>query len=109
RLGAVVLAACGNSPSLHVVVEHPSGITIEKTVVSVYESENLHCEDIAFSRVGGDELDAVLVSQAESAGELEGISRTDHKVIVARRSGAMGASRSAGCAGRAAAAGGVRG
>ena len=98
RLGAVVLAACGNSPSLHVVVEHPSGITIEKTVVSVYESENLHCEDIAFSRVGGDELDAVLVSQAESAGELEGISRTDHKVIVARGYGAMGAWLTAGCA-----------
>ena len=97
RLWPLVVAACGNGPSLHVVVEHPSGMTIAKTVVSVYESANLHCDDIAFTRVTGDELDAVLVAQAEDGGELSGISRTDHKVIVARGYGAMGAWLTAGC------------
>jgi len=103
----VVLVATGalacTDPSLHIVVDQPDGITLARTVVTVYESDSLHCEDIAFSRLGPNELDAVQVAEETRMAdgttdrELEGISRTDHKVIVARGYGVDGAWLTAGC------------
>jgi hypothetical protein len=88
---AVALAAltgCAD-PSLDITVEHPAGVVVTKTVVTVYESDSLHCDDIAFSRLGPDELTAVKTAESDD-GDLSGISRTDHKVIVARGYGDAG-------------------
>ncbi|HEY5949813.1 MAG TPA: hypothetical protein VIV40_30165 [Kofleriaceae bacterium] len=101
---AVVLCACGDDISLRVSVEHPAGVTVALTNVTVYESASLTCIDVAFARIGGDELDAVKVSEEAVAndgtvsGGLTGISRVDHKVIVARGYSDTGAWITAGCA-----------
>src|SRR5262245_10019956 len=90
RLVAVAAVAACAMPSLQITVEHPAGIDIAKTVVSVYESDVLHCDDVAFTRLSSDELDPLLVAEethnkdGTTTGDLSGISRTDHKVIVAR-------------------------
>jgi hypothetical protein len=98
-----LLGACGDDPSLHVVVEHPTGLTVDKTVVTVYESPTLTCIDVAFRRIA--EADLVPLAVAEETimasgavdGELSGISRVDHKVIVARGYDAMGEPLTGGC------------
>jgi hypothetical protein len=99
----VVFGACGDDPSLHVVVEHPAGLSVDKTVVTVYESPTLTCIDVAFRRIA--ETDLVPLAVAEETitssgtvdGELSGISRVDHKVIVARGYDAMGEPLTGGC------------
>lgn len=106
RVAAVllVLAACGNDPSLHVVVEHPAGLAVDRTVVTVYESPTLTCLDVAFARIS--ELDLVPLAVAEETidatgsvtGELSDISRVDNKVIVARGYDATGTAITGGCA-----------
>src|SRR5262245_36517964 len=99
----LVLCACGDDPKLHVRVEHDAGLPITRTEVSVYESASMDCIDVAFSRVGADELAAAFVTKqevsatGETTGELTGISRTDHKVIVARGYDQDGNWRAAGC------------
>jgi hypothetical protein len=101
---AVVLCACGDDISLRVAVDHPTGVTVALTTVTVYESATLTCIDVAFARVGANELDAVKVteqsvaSDGEVTGALTGISRVDHKVIVARGFSDTGAWITAGCA-----------
>lgn len=101
---ALVLSACGDDISLRVAVDHPADVTVDLTTVTVYESANLSCIDVAFARVGGDELDAAKVteqsvsSDGEITGALTGISRVDHKVIVARGYSDTGAWITAGCA-----------
>src|SRR5687768_1657331 len=87
---ALILAACGDNLELRIAVDHPDGAAVTRTTVTVYESSTLTCIDVAFSRLGEDELDAVkvaeqtLMASGETDGDLTGISRTDHKVIVAR-------------------------
>jgi len=106
RLAALMLlaGACGGDLDLDVRVEHPAELDVAHTVVTVYESTTLTCIDVAFGRVGSDELDAVKVAEetvtsaGEHSGGLTGISRTDHKVIVVRGYGLGGEWISAGCA-----------
>ncbi|HEY5921652.1 MAG TPA: hypothetical protein VIV11_08270 [Kofleriaceae bacterium] len=100
---ALVLSACGDDISLRVAVEHPSDVTVALTKVTIYESASLTCIDVAFSRFGPDELEAFAVTEqtvaadGEVTGALEGISRVDHKVIVARGYAESGAWITAGC------------
>lgn len=97
-----VVAAC-TDPSLRIVVDQPDGVTVARTVVTVYESDGVSCGDIAFSRLGPSELDAIQVaeqtitSDGTTSGELTDISRADHKVIVARGYGNGAAWLTAGC------------
>ncbi len=105
RAGFVVigaaLAACSSDPSLGVSVTHPTGLTVSKTTVTVYESESLHCTDVEFSRLDAAALEALAVTSTDindaADGGLSGISRTGNKVIVARGYDTQGALISAGC------------
>ncbi|MGE0871570.1 MAG: hypothetical protein AB7P03_23625 [Kofleriaceae bacterium] len=96
-------AACGDSLSLHVTVDHPEGVPVASTIVSVYESGTLHCEQIEYGDLADDELDAALVAeqtidaQGESSGSLDPLSRTETKLIVARGFDATGTPVTAGC------------
>jgi len=100
---AMVLCACGDDISLRVRVEHPAGVDVALTTVTVYESATVTCIDIAFARLGDAELDAIKVSEesvsadGETEGGLTGISRVDHKIIVARGFSASGEWVTAGC------------
>lgn len=100
---ALVLVACGSDPSLHVTVTHPDGAQVSSTTITVYESSSLSCDDVAFAKLTTDQLDAVAVtaetieSTGQVMGGLTGISRTDHKVVVARGFDAMGKLATAGC------------
>ncbi|MGE0549828.1 MAG: hypothetical protein AB7O24_18325 [Kofleriaceae bacterium] len=113
RLALLVLcaAACGDSLSLRVVVDHPDGVTVATTVVAVYESDTLHCEQIEYGDLAEDELDAALVAeqtidaQGGSTGSLYQLSRVDTKLIVARGFDASSVAVSAGCVGKAVIAG----
>lgn len=106
RLLALVLivGACGGDLDLDVSVEHPADLEVATTTVTVYESTTLTCIDIAFARIGANELDAAKVAEeavtstGEHSGKLAGVSRTDHKVIVARGYSTGGAWITAGCA-----------
>jgi hypothetical protein len=101
---ALVLCACGDDISLRVRVEHAAGVAVDLTTVTVYESETLSCTDVAFARIGGDELKAIEVSEESVShdgtvtGGLTNLSRVDHKVIVARGYSDTGAWITAGCA-----------
>ena len=101
---ALVAAACGDNIELRVNVEHPSGVQVAHTTISIYESATLTCVDVAFTRIAPDELQGLLVTEetinadGTTDGALTGISRTDHKVIVARGYSDMGAWITAGCA-----------
>jgi hypothetical protein len=102
----VVVAACGDDPSLHISVKHPTEQrihdAIRSTVVTVYESDSLTCSEVEFGDRSEDELFALKVAEVEthdgdSTGSLDGISRLDHKVIVARGRGIEGELITAGC------------
>jgi hypothetical protein len=99
-----MLCACGDDIALRVAVEHPAGSNVVLTTVTVYESAIVSCIDISFGRIGANELDALEVTRQSIAsdgteiGELTGISRVDHKIIVARGFDGEGAWITAGCA-----------
>src|SRR5688500_16875092 len=102
----VVVAACGDDPSLRVSVKHPTEPrihdAIRSTVVTVYESDALTCTEVEFGDRTEDELFALKVAEVEttdgeSTGTLDGVSRLDHKVIVARGRGIEGELITAGC------------
>ncbi len=102
-LALVVLAACNAAPTLAVVVQHPDGLAVATTEVTVYESQTLACTDIEFGVLPEDEL-AALITGDETlepggavTGTLDGISRTNNKVIVARGFDTTGALVSANC------------
>jgi hypothetical protein len=103
-VAALLLCACGDDISLRVAVEHPTGSDVALTTVTIYESATVACRDISFSLLGAGELDAIrtaeesVSSDGETTGGLTGISRTDHKIIVARGYAADGTWRTAGCA-----------
>ena len=89
RLAVVLaLAACGDDPSLRVDVEHP--ITVSRTVISVYESEGFRCEQVEFGDLSDGELLAARVAElaiedgGATTGSLDGLSRTETKLVVAR-------------------------
>jgi hypothetical protein len=85
---AMSIAACGSDPTLAVSVTHPSVVTVATTEVTVYESDSLKCTDIEFARVDPAGLEALAADDVtldgSASGGLSGISRTGHKVIVAR-------------------------
>jgi hypothetical protein len=96
-----VLAACNGDPTLAVNVTHPTGLSVTKTAVTVYESATLHCVDVEYSRLDPAALEALVTSEvdidAAASGSLAGISRTANKVIVARGYDINEALVSAGC------------
>jgi len=96
----VALAACNDDPTLHVTVTHPEGSQVVKTVVSVYEGA-FGCIDVELGDLDADQLQASLVAE-ETIGapnaHLDGLSRTDPKIVVARGYGSDGRLRTEGCA-----------
>lgn len=98
----LALAACGEDPSLRVQVdfERPP---IDRIVVSVYESPSITCEQIEYADLDEAQLAALLVAEQSletdgtTEGALEGLSRTDHKLIVARGYSQTGELLEAGC------------
>jgi hypothetical protein len=86
----LVVAACGEDPSLHVIVDHPDGSGVAKTVVTVYESATASCGDIEYGLLDEEQLQALaadeqtIEAQGKVTGALDEISRTERKLIVAR-------------------------
>ncbi|MEO6771579.1 MAG: hypothetical protein ABI467_00970 [Kofleriaceae bacterium] len=99
---AVLIAACGTDPTLAVSVTHPSTVTVATTEVTVYESDSLKCTDLEFARVDPAGLVALtaddVVLDGTARGDLTGLSRTGHKVIVARGFAADSTLVTIGCA-----------
>ncbi|HET9988863.1 MAG TPA: hypothetical protein VFQ65_10085 [Kofleriaceae bacterium] len=97
-----LLLACGSDPTLAVSVSHPSTVTVAKTEITVYESDSLKCTDLEFARVDPAGLEALaaddVMLEGTASGGLSGISRTGHKVIVARGFDANMALVAIGCA-----------
>ncbi len=87
-VGVLAVAACADDPTLRVDVEHE--VPVERTTISVYESDSLTCERIEFGDLDEDELDATRVAlltidaSGTRTGSLADLSRTDRKMIVAR-------------------------
>lgn len=105
----IVLAGCGDDPSLHVEVRQPAGGYLDlvaKTVVTVYEPEldTLTCANIEYGDISEELLLGAAVAQqtvfADGSvdGALAGISRIGTKLVVARMLTAAGALVAAGCA-----------
>jgi len=95
------LSACGDDLSLVVDVEHR--IPVERTVISVYESDSLDCTKIELGDVDATALAAALVAEeihdaGGVTGSLDGVSRTERKYIVARGFDGGGTPLTAGCA-----------
>lgn len=100
---AVAIAACSSDPTLHVEVKNPDGLAIAKTIVTVYESSTLDCEAIEYGDASDVELQAAqvasetLTANAAPAGNLDNLSRTDPKLVVARAYRSDGVLLAAGC------------
>ncbi|HEY6040270.1 MAG TPA: hypothetical protein VIV58_38565 [Kofleriaceae bacterium] len=99
---ATLIAACSSDPTLAVTVTHPPPVTVATTEVTVYESDSLKCTDLEFARVDPAGLEALsaddVMLDGTARGALSGISRTGHKVIVARGFDAAMALVTIGCA-----------
>lgn len=98
----LALAACGEDPSLRVSVdfERPP---IHRVVVSVYESPSLTCEQVEYADLTEAQLAALLVDEQTITGDavegsLDNLSRTNHKLIVARGYAETGELLEGGCA-----------
>jgi hypothetical protein len=96
-------AACGDELSLDVRVTHPPEAAIARTVVSIYESNTTTCRQIEYGDLSTAELSAILVAEqtvssgAGARGSLDGISRRDRKLVVARGYDAQDRFLTAGC------------
>lgn len=95
-------AACGDDLSIVVDVTHPGPVA--KTVISVYESDSVDCTKIEFGDLDAGALAAALVAEEVHgpagelvSGDLDGVSRTADKAIVARGYDELGGLLSAGC------------
>ncbi len=99
----VALSACNSAPTLAVEVVHPSGLSVATTEVTDYESATLACTDVEFGLLDAGQLEALITADetletgGAKTGNLDGISRTNNKVIVARGFDTTGALLSAGC------------
>lgn len=98
----LALAACSEDPSLRVRVdfERPP---MHGIVVSVYESPSITCEQIEYGDLTETQLSALLVDEQSITGDmiegtLDNLSRTEHKLIVARGYSQTGELLEAGCA-----------
>lgn len=97
----LALAACGEDPSLRVLVDHERP-PIDHVVVSVYESPSITCEQIEYADLTEAQLDALLVDEVtiiggEMEGTLDNLSRTDRKLIVVRGYSETGELLEGGC------------
>ena len=94
------LAACAEDPTLEVVVVHDPTYKplITNTVVSVYETDGLTCTQIEFEDISDDVLAGAVVASGADGDALTNISRTAHKVIVARGYAVDNSLVTAGCA-----------
>ncbi|HEY1558870.1 MAG TPA: hypothetical protein VGF94_28800 [Kofleriaceae bacterium] len=100
------ITGCSDDPALHVTVTHPTSVApaIASTTVTDYESPSLGCTDVEFAWLAPDQLAGLAIAtetidaSGAISGNLDGISRVDHKVIVARGFDAAGALLAAGCA-----------
>jgi hypothetical protein len=107
RLGMLLVvgatcAACGDDLSITVDVTHPGPVA--RTVISVYESPMVDCTKIEFGDLDAGALGSALVAEEIHAadgtlvsGNLDGVSRTEDKAIVARGFDDIGGLLSAGC------------
>lgn len=100
-LALLVITACGDDPSLEVKVhhEHPP---IARTMITVYESGTATCAQIEFGDLDDVQLSALAVAEmtltdAGTTGDLDNISRTERKLIVARGYSDTGELLEAGC------------
>lgn len=99
----LVIAACGEHPSLRVEVTHPPDVVVKTTTIAVYpKSDVLDCEKIEFGDVSDDqlaaaEIDSISITDGVTSGKLD-MPRVDPKVIVARGYDESGAYVSAQCA-----------
>src|SRR5688500_9803100 len=98
----LALSACGEDPSLRVKVD-VEGPPMHRFVVSVYESPSITCEQIEYAVLDEAQLDALLVDEititgGATEGSLDNLSRTDHKLIVARGYSETGELLEGGCA-----------
>ncbi len=94
------LSACGDDLSLVVDVTHRN--PVDRTVISIYESDSIDCTKIEFGDIDGGALAAALVAEevhttSGVTGSLDGASRTEVKYIVARGYANDGTLLSAGC------------
>ena len=100
-LALAAVVGCGDELALRVVVHHPAEAAVARTVVSIYESSSSTCKQIELGDLSTAQLEAILVTEqvigGTEAGALEGISRVDRKLVVARGEGAMGRLLTAGC------------
>ncbi|HEY1552991.1 MAG TPA: hypothetical protein VGG28_34410 [Kofleriaceae bacterium] len=102
-VASVFVWACNSAPTLSVEVVHPSNLTVATTEVTVYESATLACTDVEFGLLDQAQLEALTTADetlevgGATTGNLDGISRTNNKVIVARGFDTTGALLSAGC------------
>lgn len=97
---AIGLSACGDDLSIVVDVTHRS--PVDRTVISIYESDSIDCTKIEFGDVDAGALAAALVAEevhttSGVTGSLDGASRTEMKYIVARGYASDGALLTAGC------------
>jgi hypothetical protein len=99
----IVASGCSD-PTLTVQIDVPAAYRAQVATVSLadYELADVTCDAIAFGDVAPQILDGALTTQVETtpgaATALAGISRIDHKVLVARGLDAGGALIVAGCA-----------
>jgi hypothetical protein len=95
-------AACSGTPSLAVNVTNPSGLGVVSTEVSVYQSDALACSGVVFGDLDSEQLATLdvadeTIGSGHVTGSLDGMSRTDNKVIVARGFDGSGDWLAAGC------------
>jgi hypothetical protein len=102
-LAAVAAVAACSDPTLSVTIDLPAAYRSMVTSISLadYERAGLTCDAIAYGDESAQALEGALTTQVEvspgaSAG-LTGISRLDHKVLVARGRDAAGDLVVAGC------------
>lgn len=98
-LAAIGLVGCTSEASLHVDVTHDPTVAalVKSGTLSIYVKAGLTCGDVEFGDATDDQLAGALAVEAALDAPLNGIPRTDPKVIVARGYDAGGTLVDAGC------------
>jgi hypothetical protein len=96
--GGLLAAACNRDPSLAVSVHHPDGYGAAQTLVTVYVSSDIACEELEFGDRTEAEFAAVAIDTVDvtGGGQIE-VSRLGGKSIVARGYDAQHRFVTAGC------------
>ena len=98
----LVIGLCGCGDDLSLVVDVTHRIPVTRTVISVYESDSVDCTKIEFGDVDANALSTALVAEEVHdangvTGNLDGISRTKRKYVVARGYDTDGTLLTGGC------------